>query len=116
MSARLWRQDVTTGRNEDFIRAYQMKANGTPSDITGASIRMMVRDAAGNTLADASTSNGKITITAAATGNWQVRIPLATVAAMNVGVHTYDVVITYASTEVKRILIGSFNVVPGVTR
>lgn len=87
-------------RGDTWTRSWQIKDSaGAPVDLTGASARLHLRDATGLLSASATTSTTGLTITAA-TGQIDLRIPAATMAALAPGFYYFDLELTYADATV----------------
>jgi hypothetical protein len=83
-------------RGDTWTRTWLLqRQDRTPIDLTGATARLQVRDTSGNLMLEASTVNGKITITPAE-GRIDMVIPYDAMI-MPIGKYRYDLEITYAN-------------------
>lgn len=103
-------------KGQDLDPGWVWAIDGTPVDLTGASARMQLRRTLASTevLQELSTADGTIVLGGAA-GTIQLALPGATTANLS-GEGVYDLVITFASGKVKRLMSGRFVVLDGVTR
>ena len=83
-------------RGDSWIMAYVLQdAAGSPIDLTGASARLQVRDQDGALVIEASTSNGRMTITPAQ-GRIDMAVPY-TATQITPGAYRFDLEVTHAS-------------------
>ncbi len=95
-------------------RSWRMvQPNGAPVDLTGATARLHVRDAAGVKVAEASTTDGRINITAAQ-GLIEMVMPSAATA-IAPGGYRYQLEVTYAGGCVSTIESNTLVVLEDVT-
>ncbi len=105
---------VKVFRGDTWKRAWIIKDDGgNPVDLSGVTARLHVRDAAGNKVAEASTTDGRMTITAAQ-GRIDMTIPAAAMA-ISPGVYRFDTEITTAGGEVRTIEQATLVVLEDVT-
>lgn len=90
-------------------------SDGSPVDLTGASIRMHLRRLRGDRFAamEFSTADSTITIDDAAGGVFTV---VGRIVSISVGTYVYDVEVTLASGSVRTVLTGCWTITPDVTR
>lgn len=103
MAAKINIATITTGSDADFKRAFVwMIAGGSAIDLTGSSLLMQVRRAAGDAqvLVEASTDNGLIVITNAIGGAFTLRLPYSFLKSLPDG--------TYAHSLVRKVIATGF--------
>jgi DNA-binding IclR family transcriptional regulator len=82
-------------RGDTWTRAWELRdAAGAPIDLTGATARLQVRDDADAVLIAASTSDGRITVTATA-GRIDMKVPYSATA-LAPGSYRFDLEVTHA--------------------
>jgi hypothetical protein len=82
-------------RGDTWTRAWELRdAAGSPIDLTGASARLHVRDAAGAVVVSASTADGRLTITPAS-GRIDMLVPYSATA-IAPGSYRFDLEVTHA--------------------
>lgn len=90
---------VKVYRGDTWRRAWMLTDDGGNAvDLSGASARLHVRDQAGAKVAEASTADGRITMTPAS-GRIDMRMPAAAMA-MQPGPYRFDLEITTAGGDV----------------
>lgn len=101
--------------NEDwFAEPWIFKQNGVAEDFTGASAKMGLRmRGAATNAAEFTTGNGELTFTLP--NEIGITAPLAVVSTLPPGKGDFDVVVTYASGQVKTKLVGTVEVVEGLS-
>jgi hypothetical protein len=83
-------------RGDTWTRAWELKdAAGNPIDLTGASARVQVRDAAGAVVISASTADGRLTLTPAS-GRIDMLVPYSATG-LAPGSYRFDLEVTHAS-------------------
>jgi hypothetical protein len=83
-------------RGDTWTRAWELRdAAGNPIDLTGASARLHVRDAAGAVVIAASTTDGRLTITPAS-GRIDMLVPYSATG-IAPGSYRFDLEVTHAS-------------------
>lgn len=96
--------DLNIYKGSTYRKGFQWKVKSTnlPMDLTGCSIKMQVRSCKTDTtvLLEASTTNGKIVLTDAANGKWQINLSPADTAALAFSKAVYDLDITFPSGDV----------------
>jgi hypothetical protein len=82
-------------RGDTWTRAWELKdAAGHPIDLTGASARLQVRDAAGAVVIAASTADGRLTLTPAS-GRIDMLVPYSATG-LAPGSYRFDLEVTHA--------------------
>ena len=101
----------------NFLQYLQYEdAAHNPIHITGLTIQMQVRECPGTTvLIEASTTNGKITITNGAAGQFEIDIKASEMDDLGSKNYLYDVILITDANNITRFLEGSFNVNPRIT-
>jgi len=113
--------NLTVYQGTTFIKPFQWKT-GTPAlpvDLTDCSARMQVRKKLSDTaiLLELTTENGKIAITNALEGRFEIRLTAAETGLLNFKSGVYDFEIVYLGGEpVYRLFEGAFEILPEVTR
>jgi hypothetical protein len=94
---------------------FQYKLNGTPIDLTAATVRMQLRKECGGLIALNLTSiaNDGITITNAASGMFKINKQIINIAEYD---YLYDIQITFANNTVESYLDGVFTITCDITR
>ncbi len=87
--------------NDTWTRAWRLTAAGRPLDLTGASARLHLRDAAGVKVAEASTADGRLTLDGPA-GRLDLTMPAA-VMALPPGAYRFALEITDAEGQVRTV-------------
>ena len=83
-------------RGDTWTRGWELRdAAGNPIDLTGASVRLHVRDASGSVVISASTTDGRLTITPAS-GRIDMLVPYA-VTGITPGSYRFDLEVTHAN-------------------
>jgi hypothetical protein len=83
-------------RGDTWMRAWELRdAAGSPIDLTGASARLQVRDAAGAVVISASTADGRLTLTPAS-GRIDMLVPYSATG-IAPGSYRFDLEVTHAS-------------------
>jgi hypothetical protein len=102
-------------RGDSWTRTWILKdPNNNPLNLTGATVRLQVRDADDVIRISASTSDGKITLTPAQ-GRIDMAIPY-TETNLAPGSYKFDLEVTHASGTRKTYEQGTLIVLPDVTR
>ena len=84
-------------RGDSWERAWLMtQANGAPVDLTGAAVRLFVRNARGDLALSATTGNGLIWLDAEA-GRIDLAVPYAATENLAPGTYRFDVEVTLAN-------------------
>ncbi len=99
-----------------FLRSLTFEdSTGTGIDITGYTFQMQVRKRVGGTLVlEASTSNGRITITTALDGEFDIDIPSSVTDLLAAATYKYDLEYTIGG-EVTRLMEGDIEVTSQIT-
>mgnify|MGYP000918996071 CR=1 FL=1 len=115
MSA-FYRVSFTSANNEDLRQAFALASEaGSPVDLTGASLRMGLADLSGAARLEASTGNGRVTITNAANGSFELLIPASLMGTLPEGIYRHDMVLAMAG-RTQRIWTGTLSLAQGVTQ
>ena len=112
--------DLTIYKGSTFVKSIQWKT-GDPAvavDLTGCTARMQVRKSPCDSviLESLSTSNGKILITDAINGKFQIRISADVSSAYTFVSGVYDLELVFPDGTITRIIEGNFIAMPEVTR
>lgn len=93
-------------------------SSGTAVDLTGATIRMQARENvnSASTVIDLSTDTSGISITDAAAGEFEISLTASATAGLSFRSSVYDLEIEFTDGEVRRILAGTIELRPEVTR
>lgn len=108
--------NFSTKRGDTFDEVlFELKKDGTAIDLTGATIHMQLRKAAGGPVFLNFTSVGSegITITDAAAGKFKIN---SVIINLEANVYLYDIEITFASGEVRTWISGQFTILNDITR
>ena len=120
MPAGIYDFEVEQGATFKRSFLYSNKGTGIPYDITGCKIRMQVRKAQQQpVIIEATTENGKFTITDGPGGEFAMNLSAADTAALTTKEALYDIEIEFPDgppATVNRILKGSFKVDPSITQ
>lgn len=110
MSSKL---DLVIQKGETFRKTFQLKqSNGTPVDLTGASIASQLRKFPKSTIVvDLNAS-----IFSPTTGEWQLELTSAETATIGFAYGNYDVEVTFTNGEVVNLVHGSITLREEVTR
>ena len=93
---------VKVFRGDTWRRAWVLKDDGgTPVDLSGATARLHVRDASGAKVAEASTADGRLVVTAAQ-GRVDMTVPAAAMQ-LAPGAYRFDLELTYPGGVVQTI-------------
>jgi hypothetical protein len=113
MSA-FYRVDFQSSNNEDLRQAFVLTDEaGTPIDITGAALRMGVETAAGRDALEATTANGRIVVSDAPAGRFDLAIPAAVMRTLAEGAYRHDLVLESGGTT-RRVWAGTLTLGQGV--
>lgn len=105
-------------RGSTYRKGFQWKTqpDDTPMNLTGCSIKMQMKTArGGDVLLECSTANGKITITDALNGRWQLALTPSDTLALSFSKAIYDLDITFLTTDVFTPIEGNVTVYEQVT-
>lgn len=103
-------------RGDTFSRMWVLRDNaGNPIDLTGAQVRVQMRDASDAVVASASVDDGRIVLTPAS-GSISMSIPFSAMDNVAVGQYRYDVEVTFPSGYRRTIYYAFVDVVDDVTR
>lgn len=113
MSA-FYRVDFQASNNEDLRQAFVLTdAVGAPLDITGAAMRMAIETAAGDDALEVTTANGRIIVTDASAGRFDLAIPAASMRTLGEGAYRHDLLLEAAG-SVRRVWSGTLTLGQGV--
>ncbi len=83
-------------RGDTWMRRWELRtAGGTPTDITGATARLQVRDDSDSVVLSASTSDGRITVYGTQ-GRIDMVVPYAATESLAPGEYMYDLEVTFS--------------------
>lgn len=103
----------TVGTNEDLRETFWWRDSaGTGINITGATMALSAVNDNGDEVMEASTTDGRITLTVPATGYFRILIPQSVIGALALGVYRYDLLMTLSG-EKTRFMYGTIAVVKG---
>lgn len=106
----------TAGQGETFDRTITWEIDGTPVNLTGYTARMQIRKTHKSTSAVVSlTSSSGLTLGGSA-GTIQIVISATATAALTAGKYVYDLELVSAGGIVTRVIEGTFELTPEVTR
>lgn len=110
------KHNITIERNATFQKKLTWRTKAKrPVDLTGFSALLQVRDKLGNLLIEASTGNGRITITGLQ-GVIQIEISTVALAALQAtNDAVYDLLLTAPDAKVYRLIEGKATIVTGVS-
>ena len=98
--------NLETYSDADFVQSYIYKTAVSliPIDITGASLRLMIRARAEDptVLAECSTLNERITVTDAVGGAFTLRIPVDQLSLIPAGQYVHSLIITSSFTFIRK--------------
>ena len=110
-----YRVDFQVSNTEDLRQQFELTDTaGTPVDLTGASLRMDIASMSGADALQASSANGRIAISDAAAGRFEVAIPAADVRGLLPGTYRHDLLLSHAD-SVRRVWSGTISLSQGVT-
>lgn len=110
--------NITIDQGATFVKAYRWKVDGVAVDLTGYTAKMQVRKKASATsevLLEASSANGRVTITALE-GRVAIKIPDEITAALDFSEAVWDLELTSPAGDVKRLVQGTVTLDKEVTR
>jgi hypothetical protein len=108
--------NFSTKRGDTFDEVlFELKKDGVAINLTGATIHMQLRKAAGGPvfLNLISTASAGITITDAVAGKFKIN---TTIINLEANVYLYDIEITFSTGEVRTWVSGQFTVLNDITR
>lgn len=110
-------QELSIQQNATFQFSVILKdPAGAPVDLTGASVKMEIRNEPDGTLFETlSTVSGEITIPIPTNGQMNFELPPARTAALDFATGQYDVLVTFPTGTTPRILQGLCTLSRGVT-
>ncbi len=90
-----WLIDLEASQDEDLDHAWQWMASGVPVDLTGASLRMVVKKRDGTEIAEWTDENGNLPFRGdPALGTFGPLVLAADLAAISPGVYTHKCLVT----------------------
>lgn len=101
------RYNITVYKGTTFALAPTWKVDNLPVDLTGYTADMQVRDVSNNLITELSTSNGRITISAAL-GTVNLALTATQTNALAAGNYNYALNLTDSASNVYQILQGAF--------
>lgn len=114
--------NITVYQGSTFTKTFQWSTGNpaVPVDMTGMKIRMHLREkySSPTTIIECTTENGRVTITDAAQGRFEVEIAASDTAAMSFKAAVYDIEVVYPQIpeKVKRLIEGNVALSLEVTR
>lgn len=102
-------------RGDTWKRTWIIKDQAGPINLTGATARLQLRTMDDTLVAEASTANGRITITPLE-GRIDMTMPAGVMASLDVGLYKFDLEVTYPDNTVSTYEQGTVNLIPDVTR
>ena len=114
--ATFYRVNFLTAANEDLRQAFALTDSaGAPVSLTDGSLKMNF-EALASTIPgiEASTANGRIVLSNAAQGQFEIALPTAVLRSIPAGVYRHDLVLTLAG-RVQRVWEGTLTLNSGVT-
>jgi hypothetical protein len=120
--ATFYRVNFQAAANEDLRQAFALTDSaGAPVSLTGGSLKMNFEGLTpasagpGPGGIEASTANGRIVLSNAAQGQFEIALPTAVLRAIPTGVYRHDLVLTLAG-RVQRVWEGTLTLNSGVTQ
>jgi hypothetical protein len=118
--ATFYRVNFQAAANEDLRQAFALTDSaGAPVSLTGGSLKMNFEGLApanpATSTIEASTANGRIVLSNAAQGQFEIALPTAVLRAIPTGVYRHDLVLTLAG-RVQRVWEGTLTLNSGVTQ
>ena len=111
----LYRVDLTAATNADLRQSFALADTaGTAIDLTGVAISFAAEHEPGAAVLAASTTNGRIVVTNALLGRFDLVIPAAALAPIAPGLYQHDLLLTRTG-RVDRIWSGTLRLEHGVT-
>lgn len=105
--------NFTVGTNEDLNRRFRLKdMAGDGFNIAGAVLEMSAVDDNEIEVFAAGTVDGRITLTAPATGYFKILVPQSVIGAVAPGTYNFDLLMTLSG-EKSRLMFGTVNIVEG---
>ena len=118
--ATFYRVNFLAAANEDLRQAFALTDSaGAPVSLTGGTLKMnfeaLASASAATSIIEASTANGRIVLSNAAEGQFEIALPTAVLHAIPTGVYRHDLVLTLAG-HVQRVWEGTLTLNSGVTQ
>lgn len=111
----LYRVDMTAATNADLRQEFVLAdAAGTAVDLTGAALALAAEQNLGMPVLAASTADGRIVITSAVDGRFDLAIPAAALAPLAPGLYQHDLLLTRAG-RIDRLWSGTLRLEHGVS-
>jgi hypothetical protein len=111
----LYRVDFTAANNADLRQGFAIAdTDGTAVDLSGASLTLAFEREPNTPVLQASTVNGRIVITAATLGRFDLAIPAAALAGLPPALYQHDLLLTRAG-RIDRLWSGTLRLDDGVT-
>ena len=110
----LYRVDLTASTNADLRQSFALADTaGVAIDLTGATLAFAAEYEPGAPVLAASTANGRIIITDAPQGRFDLAVPTAVLAPIAPGLYAHDLLLTRAG-RVDRLWSGTLRIEHGV--
>ncbi len=111
----LYRVDFTTSTNADLRQGFALTdTSGTAIDLTGATLALAFEREPNTPVLLATTANGRIVVTDAALGRFELIVPAAAVGVLQPGLYQHDLLLTRAG-RIDRLWTGTLRLDDGVT-
>jgi hypothetical protein len=115
MSA-FYRINFQSANNEDLRQVFVLTDDaGAPFDLTGAALHMDIEAFNGADVLEATTANGRIALSDAPAGRFELAVPAATMRTLAPGSYQHDLLLTFADGRVHRVWTGALTLSRGVT-
>jgi hypothetical protein len=111
----LYRVDFTAANNADLRQGFALTDTaGTAIDLTGASLAVAFEREPNTPVLQATLANGRIVMTNAAQGRFELAIPAAVLAILSPALYQHDLLLTRAG-RIDRLWSGTLRLDDGVT-
>ncbi len=103
--------------NAPWAKAFRMTRDGTAVDLTGAVMRMQLRQAATpyDPVMLLSTDNGRLVVDDGPNGLWSVKVEVAVAVQVPAGAYDHDMLVRLRTGEEIRAYVGTVTVDRGIT-
>lgn len=114
--ATTYRVDFTLANTEDLRQGFALADQAaTPIDLTGTSLLMTMRHIDSSVSSEISTANGRITLSDARSGCFELLVPAATMRTFEPGSYRHDLLMTSADGATQRVWSGTVTLEAGVS-